>query len=452
LTTFTNADDGWPPGQTAAGVVRRATAPAIIVPVAVALLFANVPVVIAGHLGVSSLLLGVGLLGALSIAAIRVLLVDRRSLAIPAAFPWLLLYMAAVTISGVVSQYPGESFDALMAFLGEGLLLYVLLVNVVRDESTLRRTLWAVSLVAAALALLSVFQAVTGAYDTTFLGFSDFRGAEGEAATLAELRTRASGPIGAPNRWAQVLLMVIPIPLVVGMRHPRAMVRMAGFILTLACAAGIALTTSRGAMVAGIALFITMIALREVRAVGMVAVAIGVTLLLLIFPRAVDRLTKTTEAFQSSDPIENVDGAVIGRLSSNIGALRVFSDHPIVGVGIGNYPLYHRDAVEDVGLRVVPNRQPHNLYPQIGAESGVLGLATFGGIMIATLRETWRTRQRSRPGSDLRIFAGGMFLGVLTYLYSAMFLHLAFQRYFWLLLALSAAVTVVADESPVPDT
>jgi putative inorganic carbon (HCO3(-)) transporter len=240
--------------------------------------------------------------------------------------------------------------------------------------------------------------------------------------------------------------MVLPIPAVVVLRHPRRGVRVAAAVLALGCAAGIALTTSRGAGVALVLTVLTMVALRELPVRALLVVAAIAAIALVLLPQYATRYARASAILTGPDGTEQVDGAVVGRLSSNIGAVRVWLEHPIVGVGPGNYGQFHKAAVEDLGLRVIPNREPHNLYPHIASESGLLGLVAFTGLVVVTLRGLLRTRRRLRARGDPAIAATGLLFGVIAYLYSGLFLHLSYARYFWMLMALAAVVPLVDPE------
>lgn len=82
----------------------------------------------------------------------------------------------------------------------------------------------------------------------------------------------------------------------------------------------------------------------------------------------------------------------------------------------------------------------HNLYLELLAETGVIGLACFLAIVFVIMQQLWNERRRwlqSRP--ELANFATAFFLSLSAYVISAVFNHLSYQRYFWLLLALSSA-------------
>jgi O-antigen ligase len=82
----------------------------------------------------------------------------------------------------------------------------------------------------------------------------------------------------------------------------------------------------------------------------------------------------------------------------------------------------------------------HNLYFETLAETGILGLASFLAIIVAIMHGLWRIWKRlQQEGSELADTAIAFFLCLVAYLISAVFAHLSYQRYFWLLMALSSA-------------
>jgi len=128
----------------------------------------------------------------------------------------------------------------------------------------------------------------------------------------------------------------------------------------------------------------------------------------------------------------------------------MWEDHPLIGVGPGGYPRSYREYAEQIGIRVqLADRQPHNLYLGLAAETGLLGLACFLGVVGVTLATLWRARRRMLLVDPARAaMLSGFILSVVAYLTTAVFLHLSFQRYFWLLMALAGAATYLASRSP----
>ena len=66
-----------------------------------------------------------------------------------------------------------------------------------------------------------------------------------------------------------------------------------------------------------------------------------------------------------------------GRVSENLSALMMFADHPIVGVGSGGFRLRYAEYADRIGIDQRPMREAHNLYLEVAAETGVVGIAAF---------------------------------------------------------------------------
>ena len=105
------------------------------------------------------------------------------------------------------------------------------------------------------------------------------------------------------------------------------------------------------------------------------------------------------------------------------------------------YHHHYREYAKRAGGKVEHGgRQPHSLYLGVAAEHGVAGLLAFLGILVVTLRDLLRARRRWLSENPLVADAiAGLIGALVVYLASAVFLHLAYARYLWLLLALAAA-------------
>ena len=86
----------------------------------------------------------------------------------------------------------------------------------------------------------------------------------------------------------------------------------------------------------------------------------------------------------------------------------------------------------------------HSLYAEMSAELGSLGMLTFLAIFVVLLRQLARLRRRfSATRTDLADLATAFLLTLVSYLGTSVFLHLSFQRYLWLLIALASAAVHV---------
>jgi len=103
---------------------------------------------------------------------------------------------------------------------------------------------------------------------------------------------------------------------------------------------------------------------------------------------------------------------------------RMIADHPLTGVGAGNFTLrlqeYYGDDDSDFS-RVASNwLQPHNDFLWVFAEKGIFGLAAFVGIFASALLSL-RTILRSGPTPAEGWFAVGLLTAVVAYLAGSCF-------------------------------
>jgi O-antigen ligase len=133
------------------------------------------------------------------------------------------------------------------------------------------------------------------------------------------------------------------------------------------------------------------------------------------------------------------EASAAGRLSEVGAAWDVFATHPLIGVGPGQFPLYYQRYVNLSGGSVHSGdgaRNAHNIVLGLAADVGLLGLAAFSCLVIAVLVGLARARRHG----PLRGLATAALVSICFYLACSAFLHLAYARYLWLYLALSASV------------
>ena len=439
---------------TPSGPPRTGRGPALALCLAVFLIYTNAPVV-AAHEGVIPAP-AAALVGLLFLPALAHHLVARRD---PIRFDrtgaLMVGLLAVMLVSTAFARDVPLALTHIGAYAVEGLVLFALILNTVRDRATLVRVMWAVVGAAAFLALLSLYQEVTRDYTNEFGGLA--RRAlehledqpEALAAARAEgmrLEQRSHGPMDDANRYAQALLVAgaFALALVWTLQgRARVLAGMAGAVIL----GGTLLTYSRGAFLTLVILVLALGALRYVsRARLAAALLVGGLLVPVVAPAYLDRVHSIAGAMGlvSQEAQVEPDGPTRGRTTQMLAAGWAFAEHPVLGVGPGNYAPHHSVTYQrqpEIAFRelTVP-RRAHNLYLEMAAEVGTVGLLVFLAIPGLLLRDLWRVRQRAqgrRP--DIERMATAFGLALLAYLGTGVFLHLAFQRYFWILVALSAA-------------
>jgi O-antigen ligase len=299
----------------------------------------------------------------------------------------------------------------------------------------------------------SIHQDLTNNYGSNYLGFAQASNAAfgtGESTLAGEIeQVRLAGSIGESNRFAQVMLMLVPLGLYRAIGERRTLLRVTAGVMTTIITLGVILTFSRGAAVGLLLLLVALAALRMVRWRYLALIALAFVLVLAAFPQYVQRATSILEVATLLDPDASrsqVGGAILSRTTEVLAAGLVMVDHPVIGVGPGMFPIFYEEYASQIGLRVLEGatRESHNLYLGIGAELGIVGLVIFLIIGLLTFQMLFKARRLSldrRP--DLERLTTPFGLALMTYYVTGMFLHLSFARYFWLMLAVASAAAII---------
>lgn len=424
------------------------------------LLYINAPAIAVLHgtpkaiAGAMILLLGIPL-------ADRLILRHER-----ARSDWIFGLMLAFFVVMLISSLgaPGKeiAFERLFTYVSEGLLLYWLFINTVTTRKQLRRVIWALLAAGTFLGSLSAYQAVTGSYEQQFAGFAE-RKLHLEYKREADMRAgrledrmyradRAEGPQVGSNRYAQIMLVLVPLAFALARMAPTRRWRLRALFMLGIIGGAVVLTYSRGGIVglgvlAGAAVFVQWLRPRHVL-IGLVAVALALPI---VAPSVFKRVATLGEVTELDDP--TTDGSLRGRATEMLAAFFVFADHPVVGVGPGQYaPYYSVEYQQTPGIKfrdIQSTRRAHSLYIEMAAETGAVGLAIFLAIPLLLLRDLWRTHRRLRfRDPELAETAAAIWLGLIGFLFTALLLSHAFERYYWLLVALAGAALHIARSDP----
>jgi O-antigen ligase len=375
---------------------------------------------------------------------------------------WLMVgFLVVLMLSSMGAVEKGIAMQRVLAFVLEGLVLYWLVINVIRSERVLRRVIWILVAAGALLSALSLYQDVTGSYTQEFGGLAYRNYVEtvgGEEPTGRSKWDRAQGPVDEPNRFAQILIVLVPLALLCYRSGRSRFVRLCAAGAGLLILAGIGITLSRGAFVGLVLMGFAMVKARWLRPAHLVAgLAACIVSMSVLSPDYLPRIlsivnVKHLAADNESDR-KQADGAIRGRMTSMLTAAHVFRSKPVLGVGPGQFRFHYMDTYEanpETAFRVVSGpRRAHNLYLELGAESGILGLAVFMAIMIGLMRALWRMRGRwLKQSESLADLTTAFWLSFLAYMVTGVFLHLSYQSYYWFLVAMASATLHVLYTRP----
>lgn len=409
--------------------------------------WSNVSTVAGSHHGLSLYLL------ALAIGAIStVLAVNRGARSLFGRSPVYLLVALVIVVEGIsliASAYPLQSLATPTERLKD-VAFFLVTIALIRVSG---RLLTAVQLIVATIAILAgltIIQQYLLHNSTTFGGLSGIPA--GSLSTGAGSSTvRHTGPEADPNFWGRTIVLVTPLALSLSVLRWRDRLDRIGWrrhawlgwsIAALALAGGEYLSQSRGGLLAF-----------AVAGVGWLIVAawkfrrwlllLPVVLVLVVagVPGLGSRLGTLTELTHLS--ANTTDPSLLERIQAQEVGLAMFRAHPATGVGVGNFAAVEPMFLDQPGvLNTGQIFAAHDLYLEIAAEQGVLGLGAwllfYGGALFISIRALTLAAQLGNR--DLQLISLGVLMGLVGWAAASAVLHLSDLND---LLAMIGLVTVI---------
>ncbi|MDZ7342968.1 MAG: O-antigen ligase family protein [candidate division KSB1 bacterium] len=384
----------------------------------------------------------------------------REKLRVDRIFVLLLAFLLTAIVSSFFAKDMSRAVDWILTFLLEGVILYFLILNLVRNLEILKKVIWVLMLGGSLLGSLSLYQELTHSYENKFYGLAQRNTEEGtgeesttsngkllRTRTEVNLANRASGSLGGPNRYAQIMLMILPLALFTFWRERSLRLKLAAALATILILSGITLSYSRGAFVTLMLLLVLLTMMRYVRVSKILTlVLILIPIVAAVAPGYLVRMETILgiEGLFAESTTRQPDAVTRGRLTEMLAAFHCFLDYPLFGVGPGQFtPFYSIEYMQDpdIALRGInKTRRAHILYFELAAETGIIGITIFLAMVILVMYHLLQQRRYwSERDPDLANIATALFLSIVSYLGTAIFLHLSYQRYYWLLLGLVGA-------------
>ena len=350
------------------------------------------------------------------------------------------IYGLLGALSLLYADYPSVVSDNLSDFAKDGLIV-MLLALLITNTAHLRMVVWALLLAGIFMGSISVYQQLTQTFDSIYWGFGQ---AEIQHIVGQSNDYRIGGPFGSPNAYSQVMLPLIPLALDRVWNEQRIELRLlAGWALA-AIVMTIVFTFSRTGFMVMVLLLALMFIRRPPRLTSIILTILIIIPLLQFVPASyTERLSTLTDLLPGSGTDAREEVSFRGRLSENLAGIQAFSDHPLIGVGWGNFPKHYQTYARHIGTdnrRI--ERGTHNLYLEIAAEQGLLGILVMAGLFGLTFQGLYQARHNFQK-RDLDDYAGmalAVSIALLGYLTAGIFAHLAYPRHFWLLIGLSLSI------------
>ena len=364
----------------------------------------------------------------------------------------LLVYFLVVIASSFVAVNQSKSMNSILDLakdIAVGICIYITLNTKEKWKSGVNVLLFAVTLTA----ILGIIQNLTGSAQT-FWGLAQLS-AFGQTDASGQLRY--GGPIAESNIWGQVLVSILPIALYHIAKERTSLVRMLSVASAIFIFFAMLLTQSRGAFVALVVVLVLIAIDLRIKSTTLLAITIIGVLLLLFGPSKYTERIKTLDIFfQSNSNGLAQDESVQGRREKMLIGLAMFKENPFLGIGFANYTDNYWNYAGNLGLEASntnvnsdTQRQPHSLYIEIMAETGVFGITSFLAFLGLLLYGLYRARikinaNEKKPDKDWPAWISSLMMSILTFLVAGFFLHGIGFRFIWVMVGLALAAIRLA--------
>ena len=264
---------------------------------------------------------------------------------------------------------------------------------------------------------------------------------------------RLASTINDPNFLAAILVagIVLAGASLLAARGNRLL--QAGALITiLLCLSAFFLTGSRGGIVGLAAALIAALAFGGRWRPQIALAATVVTTLAIGYyttlapPELTDRLASATQGEVSRLDTRSTIWTV---------AWRMAMDHPVAGVGVGNFEPRSIDYIIEPGStyrtdRVIDNPGvSHNSYLGPFAELGLVGVVLLISIFAFSVGSALRAAVRFKANGDTRmeILSRGLAVALIGVLAAAVFISAEANKFIWLMLAMGPALLAVAESA-----
>jgi O-antigen ligase len=338
---------------------------------------------------------------------------------------------------------------AALVRLGKDLALFVIVAAAIYDRRMLRRAAWTIVAAGALVTWAPIYQRLSGHYEQELWGFgrTQFAHLWGQVEGY-----RVSGTLSDSNWFAQSLLPVLALAFGLWWTERRRLAAIGAGWAMVAALGCVMLTYSRGAVV-GVAVVFTLLLLLY-RPWRRSALALGLVILAVI-PFTTEAYVKRLQTFAKFTPRRQAEVVTEpgfkGRVSEMVAGIQMLRDHPLGGIGLGNYETYYRQYAQGIGIDSREDRPAHSLPIEVAAETGVVGLLAFAALLLTIARRVYMARLRAIGRDDLSL-ATAVAVALTGYLTTSLFLHDAYVRQLWIVAALAYASTRLTEPEPATST
>lgn len=126
---------------------------------------------------------------------------------------------------------------------------------------------------------------------------------------------------------------------------------------------------------------------------------------------------------------------------------QMVKDHPVFGIGYFNFSQYYTtyhfdDIVLDMLERRGQAELPHNIFIQVGTDTGFVGLAIFIALMAFSIWRMFKLQKEAEAKGDpfFLNLSKGMSVAIIGYIVAGQFVTIAYYPYLWIHLVFVTAM------------
>lgn len=282
---------------------------------------------------------------------------------------WFLFFFGLIILSGLTCDVKMYVFNVFMVVIGY-LLIYLVIRKEVYDFKRMEGVFGTFIVIHVTVGLLTP-ELFSGDGQRHYISSGSF--------------------LGDGNDFALSVNLVVPFCLFL-MTESRSLTKRlvyAGVLIFLILS--VLMTQSRGGVIALACVGLYFWSRSERKVLGIIAIVVICVIAVSFAPM---ELSKRMESLTG----EELDGSAQGRLLAWGSAIRMAADNPLLGVGVGHFPVkfgveYRPEAIDTSGM---PWLTAHSTYFLILGELGIPGIVFLVGIIVANFRAGERTLRKIR--------------------------------------------------------
>ncbi|MCK5146606.1 O-antigen ligase family protein [bacterium] len=306
--------------------------------------------------------------------------------------------------STLYAKDQGGSLAKILEF-GKYLLLYFLIIHLVKSEKQIRLLFWLI--------------VVSGLCMFTFGLYYSF--VAGEAASGMRLISLVQDP----NSFAIKLLPAVGFSYALFKIEEKNVLKLLALLSLMLLSLCIVVTFSRGGLM-GLITILGLISWVEFR--NKKGILFGITIfVILVITIPPELIFLRIQGLSTT----KLDSSILQRLRLLKGGLHIFLEHPLIGVGAGNFMAYSRQYAGTLFPMVA-----HNSFLEVAAELGIIGLTVFISLISTTIKRLRKTFS-NHTSYTITQYVRGVLFSLFGFLTHSLFLSEEYNIILFLLIALA---------------